>query len=398
MKRTAISTLNAPRSFASGLVWALLLVACAPQKPTLPSASDTNVQAAIDAAVAKERKLYGGNTPVPAVLVGVWDGSGQSYIQAFGEADIATHRALSPADHFRIGSNTKTFVISVLLQLVDEGKLKLDDPLSKFDLGIEVPNAEHITIRQMCQMRSGLFEAFDSPEFDRMDVTPNMQFDPRTVIGWAIKQKPYFPPGAGYRYSNTNYLLLGLIIEKVTGRKVAEEIQSRLLKPFALNNTSYPSNQAMPEPWAHGYGLNKERDWEDISGTIPVSLMGAAGEMVSNMEDMRRWVKLYVTGKTNGPETQRARLDCVPIGEGDAGFGLGVGCSNGWYGYTGGLPGYNTANFHFPEKDITIVAWVTVQADTPKPGVANAIFRDIAKIMAPEHAPLQDQRHAAKPR
>jgi D-alanyl-D-alanine carboxypeptidase len=389
MKRTGNFTLSAPFSLASGLVYALLLSACAPEKATSPSAGDPKVQAAIDAAVASDRKRYGGNTPVPAVLVGVWDGSGNSYIRAFGQADIATHRALTPADHFRIGSNTKTFVISVLLQLVDEGKLSLDDPLSKFDLGIEIPNAERITVRQMCQMRSGLFEAFDSPEFDRMDVTPNMQFDPRTVIGWAVKQKPYFAPGAGYRYSNTNYLLLGLIIENVTGRKVAAEIQSRLIRPFALKNTSYPSNQAMPEPWAHGYGLNDKGNWEDVSGTIPVSLMGAAGEMVSNMEDMRRWVKLYVTGKTNGAETQRARLDCVPIGDGDAGFGLGVGCSNGWYGYTGGLPGYNTANFYFPEKDITIVAWATVQADTPKPGVANAIFRDIAKIMVPEHAPLQ---------
>ena len=372
------------------LAGALILSACAPQKAASPSAGDPNVQAAIDAAVARERKVYGGNTPVPAVLVGVWDGSGKSYIRAYGEADIATHRALTPADHFRIGSNTKTFVISVLLQLVDEGKLGLDDPLSKFALGVDVPNAEHITVRQMMQMRSGLFEAFDSPEFDRLDVKPDMQFDARTVIGWAVKQPPYFAPGAGYRYSNTNYLLLGLIIEKVTGNSVASEIQNRLIKPFALNNTSYPDNQTMPEPWAHGYGLNATRDWEDVSGTIPVSLMGAAGEMVSNMEDMRRWVKLYVTGKTNGPKTQRARLECLPIGDGDGGFGLGVGCSNGWYGYTGGLPGYNTANFHFPEKDITIVAWVTVQADAPKPGVANAIFRDIAKIMAREHAPLQN--------
>lgn len=391
MKHATLFTVRASFPSAFGLVYALLLSACVTQGSTLPSADDPKVQAAIDAAVAKNRKLYGGNTPVPAVLVGVWDGSGKIYVRGFGDADIATHRALTPADHFRIGSNTKTFVISVLLQLIDEGKLSLDDPLSKFDLGVKIPNAEQITVRQMCQMRSGLFEAYDSPEFDGMDVKPNTQFDPRTLIAWAVKQKPYFAPGAGYRYSNTNYLLLGLIIENVTGHKVSDEINNRLIKPFALRNTSYPSTQAMPEPWAHGYGLNAKRDWEDVSGTIPVSLMGAAGEMVSNMEDMKRWVKLYVTGKTNGPETQKARLDCVPIGEGNVGFGLGIGCSNGWYGYTGGLPGYNTGNFYLPAKDITIIAWANVQSDTPKPGVANAIFRDIAKIMAPEHAPLQDQ-------
>ena len=395
---TAFFTAHRAFSSAITLVGALLLSACdshatkqrsSDHAATQPSAADPRVQAAIDAAVMKNRKLYGGATPVPAVLVGVWDGSGKSYVRAFGEADIATHRALTPADHFRIGSNTKTFVISVLLQLVDEGKLSLDDPLGKFSLGVTVPNAEHITVREMCQMRSGLFEAYDTPEANALQLTPDMKFDPRTVIGWAAKQPPYFAPGAGYRYSNTNYLLLGLIIENVTGHSVASEIRNRLLVPFSLTNTSYPDNQAMPDPWAHGYGLNAKRQWEDVSGTIPVSMMGAAGEMISNMDDMKRWVKLYVTGKTNGPETQRARMTCVPTGHGNLAFGLGIGCSAGWYGYTGGLPGYNTANYYFPEQDITVVAWVPLQADKPEPGVANAIFRDIARIMTPEHVPFE---------
>ena len=389
MNWTAFFTVKAPFSFAIGLLGALLLNACTSPATTQPSAGDPRVQGAIDAAVAKERKLYGGVTPVPAVLVGVWDGSGKSYIRAFGDADLATHRALTPEDHFRIGSNTKTFVISVLLQLVDEGKLSLDDPLSKFSLGVSVPNAEHITVRQMCQMRSGLFEAYDTPEINALEIKPDAVFDPRTVVGWAVRQPPYFAPGAGYHYSNTNYLLLGLIIEKVTGHSVASEIRGRLLVPFSLTHTSYPDGQAMPDPWAHGYGLDAKRQWEDVSGTVPVSLMGAAGEMVSDMHDMTRWVKLYVTGKTNGPETQRARMTCIPTGHGNLGFGLGIGCSAGWYGYTGGLPGYNTANYYFPEQGITIVAWVTLQADKPEPGVANAIFRDIAQIMTPEHVPFE---------
>src|SRR4051794_17141008 len=388
MKWTAFFAAKAPFSSAIGLIAALLLTACSPAT-TKPSAGDPRVQAAIDTAVAKERKVYGGVTPVPAVLIGVWDGSGRSYVRAFGDADLATHRALTPEDHFRVGSNTKTFVISVLLQLVDEGKLSLDDPLSKFSLGVAVPNAEHITIRQMCQMRSGLFEAYDSPEINRMDIKAGATFDPRTIIGWAVKQPPYFAPGAGYHYSNTNYLLLGLIIEKVTGHSVAAEIQSRLLQPLKLTHTSYPDTQAMPNPWAHGYGLDAKRQWNDVSGTIPVSLMGAAGEMISDMGDMKRWVKLYVTGKTNGPATQRARMTCVPTGHGNLGFGLGIGCSAGWYGYTGGLPGYNTGNYYFPEQDITVVAWVPLQADKPEPGVANAVFRDIAKIMTPEHVPFE---------
>src|SRR5215203_2788822 len=190
MKWAAFLSGKAASSSAVHLIGAVLLCAVAPAAAQ-PSASDPRVQAAIDAAVAKERKVYGGVAPVAAVLVGVWDKSGKSYIRAFGDADLATHRALTPDDHFRIGSNTKTFVVSVLLQLVDEGKLSLDDPLSKFSLGVKVPNAEHITVRQMCQMRSGLFEAYDTPEIDRLQLKPDMVFDPRTIVGWAVKQPPY---------------------------------------------------------------------------------------------------------------------------------------------------------------------------------------------------------------
>ncbi len=353
-----------------------------------PSAGSPAVRAAIDSVVNRERKVYGGRTPVPAVLVGVWDGAGGSYVHAFGYADLKVRRSLTPEDHFRIGSNTKTFVISVLLQLVDEGKLRLDDRLSRFSLGVKIPNARNITVREVCQMRSGLFEAYDTPEMNRMNVTPNMTFDPRTLIRWAVRQKPYFPPGKGYRYSNTNYLILGQIIESLTGDTVGNQIRKRLLVPFHLTHTSYPATQGMPDPWAHGYGLDEQRRWTDVSGTIPVSLMGAAGEMISDMDDMKRWLKLYVTGRTNAGPTQRARMTCINTGEGNLSFGLGIGCSAGWYGYTGGLPGYNTANYYFPATGTTIVAWVPLQASKPAPGVANAIFRGIANIMTPANMPF----------
>src|SRR3954452_19168582 len=170
----------------------------------------------------------------------------QSRDGPFGDADLATHRAMTRADHFRIGSNTKTFVISVLLQLVDEGKLGLDDKLSKFDLGVAIPNAENITVRELCEIRSGLFEAYDTPEIDRMKITPDMKFDARTLVGWAVQQKPLFAPGTKYNYSNTNYLLLGLIIETVTKDSIADQIRTRLLEPFHLTETSYPTTEAMP--------------------------------------------------------------------------------------------------------------------------------------------------------
>lgn len=352
------------------------------------SVASAAAQRAIVAAVEKDRRLYGGRTPVPGVLIAVWDGNGGRYVRTFGDANLAKRVPLTPADHFRIGSNTKTFVVAVILQLADEHKLSLDDPVSRFNLGVTIPNAQNVTIRELCNMRSGIFESYDTPQFERMNVTGATRFDPRTLIRWAVKQSPYFAPGRGYHYSNTNYLILELIVERVTNDSLANQIRHRLIVPFNLTHTSYPTNQAMPDPWARGYGLNKSRNWQDVSGTIPVSLMGGAGAMISDMSDMKRWITLYVTGKTSSPAAHRALMDCISTGAPDQGFGLAVGCSSGWYGYTGGLPGYNTANFYFPKTGATIVAWVDVQANTPVPGVANAIFRDIARILTPSNVPF----------
>ena len=374
--------------FAVAVILGCVLVPSAARSAAkTPSLVSSSVQSAIVAAVEKDRKTYGGRAPIPGVLVGVWDGKGASFARAFGYADLATKRPLTAADHFRIGSNTKTFVVSVILQLIAEKELSLDDLVSRFPLGVSIPNGDKITVRDLCNMRSGLFEAFNTPQFAHLNMTLPKNFDPRRLVVWAVKQKPYFPPGKGYHYSNTNYLLLGLIIEEITKDSVGDQIRKRLLQPFGLTQTSYPQTEAMPDPWARGYGLDKRRDWEDVSNTIPVAFMGSAGEMISDMADMRRWIKLYATGKTGGPPTYRPLTECRQF-LGNAAFGLGINCSAGWYGYTGALPGYNTADYYFPATDTTIVVWITYQAEKPLEGVASVIFRDIARIMTPANVPF----------
>jgi D-alanyl-D-alanine carboxypeptidase len=352
-----------------------------------PSVTNASIQSAIVAAVEKDRRKYGGTTPVPAVLIGVWDGSGHGFTRAFGYADLAAKRPLTIADHFRIGSNTKTFVVSVLLQLIAEKKLSLDDPVSKFSLGVTIPNGDNITVRELCNMRSGLFEGYDTPQFARLNMKVPSGFDSRQLIAWAVKHKPYFPPNGGYRYSNTNYLLLGLIIENVTKDSVGDQIRKRLIEPFGLTHTTYPQTEAMPDPWARGYGLDAHRNWEDVSNTVPVQFMGAAGEMISDMADIKRWIKLYATAKTGGPPSYTPDSECKRV-VGNKKFGLAINCTVGWYGYTGGLPGYNTADYYFPANDVTIVAWTTYQAAEPPEGVATVIFRDIARIMTPSNVPF----------
>ncbi len=372
---------------AAFIIGCALLPAVARGAEKAPTVATASVQSAIVAAVEKDRVKYGGLSAIPAVLIGVWDDKGARFVRAFGYADVAKKRLLTSADHFRIGSNTKTFVVSVLLQLIAEKKLSLDDPVSRFPVGVTIPNGDNITVRELCNMRSGLFEAYATPQFAQLNMTVPKDFNPRTLVAWAVKEKPYFPPGQGYHYSNTNYILLGLIIEQITKDSVGNQIRKRLLTPFGLTHTSYPNTEAMPDPWARGYGLDKQRDWVDVSNTVPVAFMGSAGEMISDMADIKRWIKLYALGKTGGPPGYRPLSECKQF-LGNAAFGLGINCSAGWYGYTGALPGYNTADYYFPATGTTIVAWITYQAEKPPEGVASVIFRDIARILTPANVPF----------
>lgn len=345
------------------------------------------VQAAIATAVQRDRVRYGGKTPVPAAVIGVWDDSGHSYVRTFGDADLRRKVRVATDDRFRVGSNTKTFVVSVLLQLVNERKLSLDDPLSRFDLGVTVPDAAHITVRELCDMRSGLYEAYDTPQFARLNWKVPKNFKPQMLVAWAVRHKPYFPPNQGYRYSNTNYILLGLIIESLTHDSAENQIRKRLIVPFGLRDTSFPQTEAMPEPWARGYALDARRNWRDVSNTVPVAFMWTAGAMISDTQDIRRWVKLFTTGVAGGKATYADLTRCIPF-LGNTSFGLGVTCSAGWYGYTGALPGYNTADYYSPSTGMTIVAFINYQADQPIEGVASVMVRDIARIVTPNHVPF----------
>jgi D-alanyl-D-alanine carboxypeptidase len=223
-----------------------------------------------------------------------------------------------------------------------------------------------------------------------MNITPQSKITPREVIGFALKQPPLFPPGAKWYYCNTNYLLLGLIIEAVSHHSVEEEIRNRLLVPLRLRDTSFPTTDpSIPPPFAHGYALGKDGTWQDNTVSLPPALTWSAGVMISDMADMKIWVKDYVTGTTNSSATQKERLDCGPTTEEGLRFGLGVGCSGGWFGYTGGIPGYNTAVYYLPPKNATIIVFVNSQIEKPAPGVANSIVRDFTRILLPGYVAFQ---------
>jgi D-alanyl-D-alanine carboxypeptidase len=349
----------------------------------------SGVQRAISAAVNKELAAYGGVKPIPGAVVGVWVPGKGEFVKGFGYGNLSPRVPMTLADHFRIGSNTKTFVATVLLQLVDEKKLTLDDTIAHFNLGLSLPNENRITLRELAEMRSGIIDIYAIPGVQKESEAVWATRTPRQWVALAGKQPPLFAPGTKYNYSNTNWFLLGLVIEKATHDTIEREIASRLLTPMGLSQTSFPTtDRGMPAPYARGYSLDAKKQWIDESTVLAPSVSWAAGVMISDMADMKKWVKAYVTGTTNSASTQKARLTCLPTGTGNLSFGLGIGCSAGWYGYTGGITGYNTGAYYMPAAGITIIALVNSQVEQPFPGVANAIFRDVAKIVTPNNVPF----------
>ncbi len=340
--------------------------------------------------------LWRQSQPVPGAAVGVWASGGRSFVKGIGAGQLSPHVAMSLNDKFRIGSNTKTFVVTVLLQLAQEGRLGLDDTVARFKLNVNMPDADRITIRQLAEMRSGLLDLYALPAFQALDIKPQAKFDRHHWLQLALDQPRLFAPGTSYNYSNTNYMLLGMIIEAVTKDTVERQIETRLLVPLGLRNTTFPvSDPNMPSPYAHGYMLDAKGAWEDESVALPPSVSWAAGAMISDMADMKTWVKAYVTGTVNSAATQKERLTCIPIGKPNMAFGLGIGCSAGWFGYTGGITGYNTGAYYLPEVDATIIALVnTQQQPKDKPDVASAIFRDVARVLFPKQRAVLTARPA----
>ncbi len=353
-------------------------------------------RARILAAVGRDLAFFGGKTPVPGVLLGVWVPGSGSMVEGVGDARLEPRQPLSLDDHVRVGSNTKTFVVTVLLQLVDEGKLSLDDPVSKFRLPVRVAGGEKITVRQLMQMRSGILDLYALKAFATANISPDVPVDRVKYTQLACDAPRLFAPGTKWNYSNTNYILLGMIAEAVSHDTIAHQIAVRITRPMHLAQTTFPlTSPDLPAPYAHGYTRTKAGGWVDQSVLFPPSLTWAAGVMISDVADMKRWVDAYVSGAANGAATQRARLACLPTGEPGLAFGLGIGCSAGWYGYTGGISGYNTAAYYLPASKVTIIAFVTSQQEDPIPGVANAIFRDVAKIVTPAHVPYEAVTAAA---
>ncbi|MFE6288023.1 serine hydrolase domain-containing protein [Streptomyces sp. NPDC057877] len=345
-----------------------------------PDGLGHELTARLDEAIEEVRREAG----IPGLVVGLWMPGKGEYVRATGVADTATGRPMSTDPFVRIGSETKTFTVTALLKLVDDGRIRLDDPISAYVRG--VPNGDRITLRHLAGMRSGLFPYTEDPDFVRALLSdPYRTWTPKQVLAYGYRHENTFAPGTEFQYSNSNLVLLGLVIEKVSGRRVADFITERVLRPAHLDHTLFPEGAEFPEPHPRGYtNQTLTGEVEDATDWNP-SWAWSAGAMISNLHDLRRWARIVATGTLLTPRTQQERLRTLPTGHPGTSYGLGIFDSGGWIGHNGSIPGYETVTVYLPSKKATLVLMLNTDITYEGQEPSSLVARAITEIVTPDN-------------
>jgi D-alanyl-D-alanine carboxypeptidase len=327
-------------------------------------------------------------TGYPGMLVGVWTKGQGSFISTPGVADIATGREMRFSDQARIGSITKTFTATVVLQLAEEGRLGLDDHVKKFVRPF--PRGGEVTIRMLLNHTSGIpttptgvaNAAFSKPHHNWL----SKQVDYR-----CLRQKRLSPPGAEWHYSDCNYLLLGAIAEQLTGESLRKLYRERISEPLGLTGTTYRAGaDGMPAGAAHGYYVPNPPGVIDTFGWN-FSWASSAGAMVSTLSDLHRYGPALATGRgLLSKRMQRQRLQLVDTGTGIF-YGLGIFAadlgtttSEPYLGHDGIVPGYDSIALYSPvtKTTIAIIGTTAVEIDNfPNDALRPTLF-DLADVLA----------------
>jgi D-alanyl-D-alanine carboxypeptidase len=345
------------------------------------------------------------DTLTPGAVVLVRSPRGD-WTEAFGTNTREGKDPILVTDHFRIGSVTKTWTGTVILQLVQEGFLKLSDSVSLYLP--DVPNGANITIEQLLTMRSGLFNYSTDLAFNEsLDANPNRIFRIDELLKIAYSHPVYFEPAQGYAYSNTNTVLLGLVIEKLTGMSAEEAFRKKLFVPLGLTETFMPplNNTALPFPFTRGhqFGTNvetlltsvlsqAEQDAAKVGGLLPkdttnwsTSWGWTAGMGISTADELATYAQALVAGGFLNEDLQTKRLaSCFstdPSNSDAASYCWGLAKFASFYGHTGEIPGYNTFMGYDPQTKTTIITWSNLNSGPNGRSPAVEIARLIINIL-----------------
>jgi D-alanyl-D-alanine carboxypeptidase len=322
-------------------------------------------------------------TGVPGVLAEVRTGDRQLRGTS-GVANLDSRKPVNDSGFFRIGSNTKTFLSVVVLQLVAEHRLSLDDTVGHWLPGVVHGNGNDggtITVRELLQHTSGLHDYTDdlqaqitSPEAYRK--LEFHQFSRQDLLDIALAHRPDNAPGAAWNYSNTNYILLGMVIEKVTHDSWENQVTRRIIIPLGLHHTYAPGTSTrLPAPHATGY-LIFDKDTRIDTTAENMSWAGSAGALISTAADLTRFWSAIGRGALLGPAQTREMRQTVPATGGDSAsvpgsrYGLGIffiplSCGGGYWSHEGDVPGYNTIGAISSDGRATVALSVNSNVDDP---------------------------------
>jgi D-alanyl-D-alanine carboxypeptidase len=279
---------------------------------------------------------------VPGVAIVIRDGGSTSRV-AQGVGEVATNTPMRVADRVRIGSLAKSYVSVVLLQLAGENRLSLEDSIEKWVPGM-VPNGATVTIRQLLNHSSGIANYEEHPQY----LAPYLAGDvahvttPAQLIAMGTSRGPLFPPGTSSAYSNTNYTLAGLIIEKVTGSTLGAQFEQRIFGPLKLGSTYLPTGPEIDGQHAHGYFVLADPPATDVTRFSP-SIGWAGGSIISTPDDVSAFYRALLEGRLLRPELLKQMMATIAGSNGEQ-YGLGLAqktlpCGTAW-GHGGNFPGY----------------------------------------------------------
>jgi D-alanyl-D-alanine carboxypeptidase len=362
--------------------------------PSLKRIDPIALQATIEG-VAKELLL-------PGAMVLLLTPQGR-FAFGYGTTELGVTNPPRAATHFRAASNTKTMTASVIVQLIQEGRLNFNDPISKYVR--DVPNAAKITINHLLKMRSGLYNYTNAPELaESLDHDPDRVWTMDELHHMAFKRPPHFAPGTEFEYNNTNYLLLGLVAEKIEGQPLARIFQDRLFGPLGMTSSVLPvsTSNAIPEPYSHGY-LYGGSSYALVDAPYPADLQAAAtagtlkpnddtwqnpsayfaaGGIISTADDLATWMRALVGGKVFDADYQRQWLDSPeaedPKNPNGQKYGYGIAVitfgPNKIYFHGGEMPGYNSFMGHDPQNDVTLIVWTSLTLGLDGKPTANTLM------------------------
>jgi D-alanyl-D-alanine carboxypeptidase len=359
--------------------------------PTTAASFSPQVTQQLQTVVSLAEQQY----QIPGIVAAVSVPGQGSWVTASGQASLSPGERVTTSSLFWIGSITKTFTGTVILQLVQQGKLSLTSPISQWAPNVQ--NASSITVQMLLNMTSGIFD--EGGPGSQVAANPSATYTPQQIVDLAVAHGPAQPPGQFY-YSDTNYVLLGIIAQDVSGQPIQNLISNQILGPLHLTHTSYPT--ATPTgpfaPVGNGYVVGQGQPMP--GPTINPTALGAAGAMISTVGDLQVWAKALATGSLLSSATQQQRLQFVPTGiifpplPGTGvstglpvQYGLGISSWGGLLGHNGQANAYNSDMLYLPAKSATVIVLANGYnpsfAATKGENVSDAAAVSMAQIVLP---------------